>query len=39
MSDRALATRYGAAGRERARAVFDWDAIGAQTVEIYRSLV
>jgi starch synthase len=39
VSDRALAQRYGAAGRERARAVFDWDAIGAQTVEIYRSLV
>ena len=39
VSDRALATRYGAAGRERARAVFDWDAIGEQTVEIYRSLV
>jgi starch synthase len=37
--DRATATRYGAAGRERARAVFDWSAIGAQTVEIYRSLV
>ena len=39
VSDRETATRYGAAGRERARAVFDWDAIGAQTVEIYRSLV
>jgi starch synthase len=37
--DRATAATYGAAGRERARAVFDWDAIGAQTVEIYRSLV
>ncbi len=37
--DRATATRYGAAGRERAAAVFDWDAIGAQTVDIYRSLV
>jgi starch synthase len=37
--DRATATRYGAAGRERAAAVFDWDAIGAQTVEIYKSLV
>jgi starch synthase len=39
VADRGLAQRYGAAGRERARAVFDWDAIGAQTVEIYRSLV
>jgi starch synthase len=37
--DRATAATYGAAGRERARAIFDWDAIGAQTVEIYRSLV
>ncbi|MGN6444939.1 glycogen synthase [Amnibacterium sp.] len=39
VADRARAQRYGRAGRERARAVFDWDAIGAQTVEIYRSLV
>jgi starch synthase len=39
VSDRETAARYGAAGRERAREVFDWDAIGAQTVEIYRSLV
>ena len=37
--DRATAARYGTAGRERAAKVFDWDAIGAQTVEIYRSLV
>jgi starch synthase len=37
--DRATAARFGAAGRERARAVFDWDAIAAQTVEIYRALV
>lgn len=37
--DRATAATYGAAGRERARAVFDWDAIAAQTVDIYRSLV
>lgn len=39
VSDRATAAAYGTAGRERARQVFDWDAIGAQTVEIYRSLV
>ena len=39
VADRATAARYGAAGRERAAAVFDWGAIGAQTVEIYRSLV
>ncbi|WP_375390044.1 glycogen synthase [uncultured Amnibacterium sp.] len=37
--DRGTAARYGVAGRERARAVFDWDAIGAQTVDVYRSLV
>jgi alpha-maltose-1-phosphate synthase len=37
--DRAQATRFGAAGRERARAVFDWDAIAEQTVGVYRSLV
>jgi alpha-maltose-1-phosphate synthase len=37
--DRATAATYGAAGRERAREVFDWGSIGAQTVEIYRSLV
>ncbi|WP_345480231.1 glycogen synthase [Amnibacterium soli] len=39
VTDRATAARYGAAGRQRAAAVFDWDAIGAQTVDIYRSLV
>ncbi|MFD1721031.1 glycogen synthase [Amnibacterium endophyticum] len=37
--DRETARRYGEAGRERARTVFDWDAIGAQTEEIYRSLI
>jgi alpha-maltose-1-phosphate synthase len=39
VSDRALAARYGIAGRARAEAVFDWDAIGAQTAAIYESLV
>jgi starch synthase len=39
VSDRATAARYGAAGRARAEAVFDWDAIGEQTLQIYRSLV
>ncbi len=38
VADRDAARRYGAAGRERARAVFDWDAIGEQTAAIYRSL-
>ena len=37
--DRGTARRYGEAGRERAREVFDWDAIAAQTADIYRSLV
>jgi alpha-maltose-1-phosphate synthase len=39
VADRDVARRFGAAGRERARAVFDWDAIAAQTVEVYASLV
>ena len=38
VTDRDTAARYGRAGRERARAVFDWDAIAAQTVQIYRAL-
>jgi starch synthase len=39
VSDPATAQRYGEAGRKRAEQVFDWDAIGEQTVSIYRSLV
>ncbi|HEY8318500.1 MAG TPA: glycogen synthase [Amnibacterium sp.] len=39
VADRATAQRYGAAGRARAEAVFDWDAIGAQTVSIYEGLL
>ena len=39
VADRATAQRYGAAGRARAEAVFDWDAIGAQTVAIYEGLL
>ena len=38
VGDRALAARYGIAGRARAEAVFDWDAIGEQTAAIYASL-
>jgi starch synthase len=38
VSDPAAARRYGEAGRVRAEQVFDWDAIGAQTAEIYASL-
>jgi starch synthase len=37
--DPALATRFGQAGRERAVGSFAWDAIAAQTVELYRSLL
>jgi alpha-maltose-1-phosphate synthase len=39
VTDRETAARYGIAGRARAEAVFDWDAIGAQTVEIYERLL
>jgi alpha-maltose-1-phosphate synthase len=39
VTDRETAARYGAAGRARAEAVFDWDAIGAQTVAIYEGLL
>ncbi len=37
-ADPDLAGRYGRAGRERAVGSFAWDAIAAQTVELYRSL-
>ncbi|MDX6302251.1 MAG: alpha-maltose-phosphate synthase [Nocardioidaceae bacterium] len=37
--DPGLATRFGQAGRERAVGSFAWDAIAAQTVELYRSLL
>jgi starch synthase len=35
--DPGMAAALGKAGRERAVAEFDWQAIGAQTVEVYRS--
>jgi len=38
-ADPELAARFGRAGRERAVGAFAWDAIAAQTVELYRSLV
>jgi starch synthase len=38
-ADPALAESFGKAGRERAVRDFAWDAIAAQTVELYRSLV
>ena len=37
-ADPDLAGRYGRAGRERAVGAFAWDAIAAQTVDLYRSL-
>jgi starch synthase len=37
-ADTDLAARFGRAGRERAVSSFAWDAIAAQTVELYRSL-
>lgn len=39
VSDRDTAARLGEAGRQRAQRVFDWDAIGAQTEQVYRSLL
>ena len=38
-ADPELAAAYGRAGRERAVGSFAWDAIAAQTVELYRSLL
>ena len=37
--DSALQQRFGTAGRTRVEQVFSWDAIAAQTLELYRSLV
>jgi len=39
MSDAARCKRMGAAGRKRVEQTFAWEAIAAQTVELYRSLV
>ena len=39
MADPALCARFGAAGRKRVEETFAWEAIAAQTVELYRSLV
>jgi starch synthase len=39
LRDRALARRFGAAGRERVRAHFSWEAIADQTVALYRRLL
>jgi starch synthase len=37
-ADPGLAAQFGRAGRERAVGSFAWDAIAAQTVDLYRSL-
>jgi glycosyltransferase involved in cell wall biosynthesis len=39
LRDQELAKRFGAAGRERVRAHFSWDAIADQTVLLYRRLL
>jgi starch synthase len=39
MADPELCARMGAAGRKRVEAKFAWQAIAAQTVELYRSLL
>ena len=39
MANPSLCERMGAAGRKRVEETFAWQAIAAQTVELYRSLV
>jgi len=39
MADPALRQRFGRAGRERAEAIFGWDAIARQTAALYRRLL
>ncbi len=39
MADPALCTKFGAAGRKRVEETFSWQAIAAQTVELYRGLL
>jgi starch synthase len=39
MANPSLCARMGAAGRKRVEETFDWEAIAAQTVELYHSLV
>jgi len=39
MADPALCAKFGAAGRKRVEETFAWEAIAAQTVELYRALV
>jgi starch synthase len=39
MANPDLCKKFGQAGRKRVEAIFSWDAIAAQTVELYRTLV
>jgi starch synthase len=39
MNDPEVCKRFGEAGRKRVERMFSWDAIAAQTVEMYRSLL
>jgi alpha-maltose-1-phosphate synthase len=39
MANPELCSKFGRAGRKRVEAIFSWDAIAAQTVELYRTLV
>jgi starch synthase len=39
MDNPELCKKFGQAGRKRVEAIFSWDAIAAQTVELYRGLV
>ena len=39
MADPARCERYGKAGRERAQTHFGWDAVAAQTIALYRSVI
>jgi starch synthase len=39
MANPALLEQYGKAGRARAQSQFGWDAVAAQTVNLYRSVI
>ena len=39
MADPALCKQFGEAGRKRVEETFAWEAIAAQTVELYRGLL
>ena len=39
MADPELCRRFGDAGRARVEAMFSWEAIADQTIELYQSLI